>query len=105
VGSPAAITLDLAVRLEEHAATRGAVLPADQLLRYRDGRALTSRRDDQLWKRIGARLPWVAAQNVSIHWLRHTTLTWSNATSATASPGPTPGIPTTPARQPRPTSS
>jgi integrase len=70
------VTLDLAARLEEHAATRGAVRPTDQLLRYRDGRALTSRRYDHLWTRIGARLPWVAAQNVSTHWLRHTTLTW-----------------------------
>jgi hypothetical protein len=29
-----------------------------------------------MWKRIGPRLPWVAAQCVSTHWLRHTTLTW-----------------------------
>jgi integrase len=70
------ITLDPATRLVEHAAARGAVLPADQLLRFRNGRSLTSRRYDQLWKRIGERLPWVAAQNVSTHWLRHTTLTW-----------------------------
>jgi integrase len=46
------------------------------LLRYRDGRPLTSRRYDHLWKRVGGRLPWVAAQGVSTHWLRHTTLTW-----------------------------
>ena len=70
------ITVDLAARLAEHATARGAVLPTDQLLRYRNGRGLTSRRYDQMWKRIGQRLPWVAAQNVSTHWLRHTTLTW-----------------------------
>jgi integrase len=29
-----------------------------------------------MWKRIGQRLPWAAAQCVSTHWLRHTTLTW-----------------------------
>jgi integrase len=29
-----------------------------------------------VWKRIGQRLPWAAAQCVSTHWLRHTTLTW-----------------------------
>ncbi len=46
------------------------------LLLYRDGRPITSRRYDHLWKRIGARLPWVAAQQVSTHWIRHTTLTW-----------------------------
>jgi site-specific recombinase XerD len=65
------ISLDLAARLREHAAGRGAAL-----LRYRDGRPLTSRRYDHLWKRLGDRLPWVAAQAVSTHWLRHTTLTW-----------------------------
>lgn len=26
--------------------------------------------------RLGKHLPWVAAQQVSTHWLRHTTLTW-----------------------------
>ena len=52
------------------------MLPADSLLRYRNGRPLSSRRYDQGWKRLGQRLPWVAAQSVSTHWLRHTTLTW-----------------------------
>jgi site-specific recombinase XerD len=70
------ISLDLAAHLVDHADHRGAVTPADQLLRYRDGRPLTSRRYDHLWKRIGDRLPWVAAQGTSTHWLRHTTLTW-----------------------------
>ena len=70
------ISLELATALTEHARARGAVLHADQLLRYRDGRPLTSRRYDQLWHRIGQRLPWVAAQGISTHWLRHTTLTW-----------------------------
>lgn len=69
------ITLHLAQRLTEHADARGAVLPADPLLRYRDGRALTSRYD-HLWHRLGLQLPWVAAQGISTHWLRHTTLTW-----------------------------
>jgi integrase len=70
------ITLDLATHLDEHAHYRGAVLPTDGLLRYRDGRRLTSRRYDHLWNRIGEQLPWVAAQGISTHWLRHTTLTW-----------------------------
>ncbi|MEV7624082.1 site-specific integrase [Actinoplanes sp. NPDC089786] len=70
------ITLDLATHLIEHADLRGARSPDDALLRYRDGRPLTSRRYDHLWTRIGGRLPWVAAQGVSTHWLRHTTLTW-----------------------------
>jgi hypothetical protein len=70
------ITLDLATHLDEHARSRGAVAPTDALLRYRNGQAITSRRYDHLWKRIGEQLPWVAAQGVSTHWLRHTTLTW-----------------------------
>jgi len=70
------ISPSLAASLTEHAACRGALLPTDPLLRYRDGRALTSRRYDHLWKRLGDRLPWVAAQGISTHWLRHTTLTW-----------------------------
>jgi integrase len=70
------VTLDLATALAEHAHHRGAVLPADALLRYRNGSPLTSRRYDHLWHRLGQQLPWVAAQGVSTHWLRHTTLTW-----------------------------
>ncbi|MGY1938306.1 MULTISPECIES: tyrosine-type recombinase/integrase [Nocardia] len=46
------------------------------VLRYRNGRNLTSRRYDHLWNRLREHLPWVAAYNVSAHWLRHTTLTW-----------------------------
>ncbi|MEU2032727.1 tyrosine-type recombinase/integrase [Nocardia amamiensis] len=46
------------------------------VLRYRNGRRLTHRRYDNLWNRLGEHLPWVAAYNVSAHWLRHTTLTW-----------------------------
>jgi integrase len=66
----------LAASLAEHATYRGALLPTDTLLRYRGCRALTSRRYDHLWKRLGDQLPWVAAQGISTHWLRHTTLTW-----------------------------
>jgi integrase len=33
-------------------------------------------RSTLLWERLGTQLPWVAAQNISIHWIRHTTLTW-----------------------------
>jgi integrase len=70
------ISPTLAACLVDHAAARGAVLPTDPLLRYRDGRPVTSRRHDHLWHRLGQHLPWVAAQGVSTHWLRHTTLTW-----------------------------
>ncbi len=50
------------------------------LLRYGNGRPLTYRRYDHVWRRIGRHLPWVAAQQVSTHWLRHTTLTWVERT-------------------------
>ncbi|GAA2779037.1 tyrosine-type recombinase/integrase [Crossiella cryophila] len=61
--------------LVRHSEQRGA--PKDgQLLRYVTGRPITRRRYDYLWTRIGKHLPWAAAQQVSIHWLRHTTLTW-----------------------------
>lgn len=59
------ITPALTTCLVEHAAARGAVLPTDPILRYRDGRPLISRRYDHLWKRLGDRLPWVAAQGIS----------------------------------------
>jgi integrase/recombinase XerC len=58
-----------------HADTRRAN-PTKPLLRYRNGRPITARRYDYLWSRIGQQLPWAAAQQVSTHWLRHTTLTW-----------------------------
>ena len=62
--------------LAEHAAAAAPSCRTDRLLRYRDGHPLTSRRYDHLWKRLGQQLPWVAAQGISTHWLRHTTLTW-----------------------------
>jgi integrase/recombinase XerC len=40
------------------------------------GRRPTSRRYDHLWQRFSKHLPWVATQQISTHWLRHTTLSW-----------------------------
>jgi integrase len=63
--------------LLQHRQERGTGQSTDQqLLRYREGTALSTRRYDHLWERIGTRLPWVAIQGISTHWLRHTTLTW-----------------------------
>jgi integrase/recombinase XerC len=62
-------------RLTEHGRERHAP-PDGQLLRYADGRPITYRRYDHLWTRIGRHLPWVATQQISMHWIRHTTLTW-----------------------------
>jgi len=58
-----------------HAAERHSP-PDGQLLRYRNGRRITYRRYDHLWERLGRYLPWVRAQQISMHWIRHTTLTW-----------------------------
>ncbi|MGY3520846.1 tyrosine-type recombinase/integrase [Micromonospora sp. PTRAS2] len=66
----------LAGCLLQHIEERGAGEANAQLLRYRTGAPITSRRYDHLWQRLGRHLPWVGAQQVSTHWLRHTTLTW-----------------------------
>ena len=65
----------LMARLAEHGRERHAP-PGGQLLRYADGHPITSRRYDHLWTRLGRQLPWVRTQQVSSHWIRHTTLTW-----------------------------
>jgi integrase/recombinase XerC len=66
----------LMTHLLQHATDRRADR-SDQLLRYASGRPITRRRCyDHLWTRLGHELPWVAAQQISTHWLRHTTLTW-----------------------------
>ncbi|WP_416903534.1 tyrosine-type recombinase/integrase [Micromonospora echinospora] len=70
------ISPTLAGCLLQHAEERGVSEPNGQLLRYRTGAPITSRRYDHLWQRLGRHIPWVAAQQISTHWLRHTTLTW-----------------------------
>src|SRR6266704_6784399 len=60
----------LMARLIQHARDRHAP-QTGQLLRYRNGRPITSRRYDHLWQRIGQHLPWVAVQQISTHWIRH----------------------------------
>jgi integrase len=62
--------------LAEHAEERGTGDPRSLLFRYRNGRPITGRRYDHLFGRLGRHLPWVATQQVTAHWLRHTTLTW-----------------------------
>lgn len=60
--------------LQVHVEQRGG--SSGQLLRYRSGEPITNRRYDHLWHRLGQHVPWVATQQISTHWLRHTTLTW-----------------------------
>jgi hypothetical protein len=50
-------------RLADHGRERHAP-PDGQLLRYADGRPVTSRRYDHLWTRIGRHLPWVRTQQI-----------------------------------------
>ncbi len=67
------ISLNLAICLAEHAAARGAVLPSDGLLRFRHGRAVTSRRYATTTSLVPTRPAaalWVAVQGISTHWLR-----------------------------------
>ena len=59
-----------------HAETRGGLTSGRRVLRYANGRPISSPRYDYLWRRLGEHLPWVATQQVSMHWIRHTTLTW-----------------------------
>jgi hypothetical protein len=66
----------LMTHLLAHAESRGGLRSGERLLRYPDGTAITSRRYDHLWKRLGEHLPWVETQHVSTHWIRHTVLTW-----------------------------
>lgn len=65
----------LMTHLQHHVRERQAT-PDSRLLRKHNGAPITHRRYDYLWERIGRHLPWVAAQQISTHWLRHTTLTW-----------------------------
>lgn len=67
-------------RLIDHAADRGVVQHTDLFLRNRGTQPITRRRYDALWTRIGKYIPWVAAQQVTTHWLRYTTLTWVERT-------------------------
>jgi integrase len=60
--------------LLDHIHDRGAG-PDQPLLRYRNGDRVGRRGYDYIWARVGKILPWVLTQNVSAHWLRHTTLT------------------------------
>jgi integrase/recombinase XerC len=95
----------LMAHLQHHAEQRQA--PAHgQLLRYANGRPITSRRYDHLWVRIGHHLPWVTTQQITVPTGSGTPHSpGSNATSATPSPAPTPATPTAPTRAPPPPTS
>jgi integrase/recombinase XerC len=66
----------LMTHLLAHAQSRGGLDSGERILRYATGKPITSRRYDYLWDRLGEHLPWVKTQQVSMHWIRHTILTW-----------------------------
>ncbi|WP_416367436.1 tyrosine-type recombinase/integrase [Nocardia terpenica] len=66
----------LAHHLVQHIQRRGGTATTNRLLRYRNGRPIGRRRYDTLHQRLRAHLPWAAALQVTVHWLRHTTLTY-----------------------------
>jgi integrase len=67
----------LMLRLLEHVDRRGgARAVGHRVLRTRGGNAITDRRYDNLHTRFHRHLPWAEAKGVTVHWLRHTTLTF-----------------------------
>ncbi|WP_307834294.1 tyrosine-type recombinase/integrase [Paractinoplanes lichenicola] len=70
------ISPTLAEALVAHFDERSGGDPDEQILRYRNGHCVGRRRYDHLWRRVGTHLHWVTVQQISAHWLRHTTLTW-----------------------------
>ena len=68
------VSPDLVIRLDTLAQSR-ADDGGDNVFRYRDGSPLTGRRYDSLFKRVKDELPWARRLGVSMHWIRHTTLT------------------------------
>lgn len=69
------VSRELVARLLAHAADRGAASDTDSVLRYSSGRPLTRRRYNTVFELVQETLPWASRLGVSIHWLRHTTLT------------------------------
>ena len=59
-----------------HAESRGGLGNGQRLLRYANGRPITKKRYEHLWRRLGEHLAWVETLQVSMYWIRHTTLTW-----------------------------
>jgi integrase len=70
------VSLTLMTHLLAHAESRGGLDSGEHVLRYTTGKAITARRYDYLWDRLGENLPWVRTQQVSTQWIRHTIVTW-----------------------------
>jgi len=59
-----------------HGENRGGLGSGQRLLRYANGRPITMKRYEHLWRRLGEHLAWVETLQVSMYWIRHTILTW-----------------------------
>jgi integrase/recombinase XerC len=59
-----------------HGESRGGLGNGQRLLRYANGRPITKKRYDYLWRRLAEHLAWVDTLQVSMYWIRHTILTW-----------------------------
>jgi hypothetical protein len=59
-----------------HGESRGGLGNGQRLLRYANGRPITKKRYEYLWRRLGEHLPWADTLQVSMYWIRHTILTW-----------------------------
>lgn len=70
------ISPTLATGLAAHVATRGGPGAGPGLLRYVSGRRVGRGRYDYLHGRWHQHLPWAGTLGVTVHWLRHTTLTF-----------------------------
>src|SRR6266516_2011466 len=55
-----------------HGESRGGLGSGQRLLRYANGRPITKKRYDYLWRRLGEHLAWVETLQVSMYWIRHT---------------------------------
>jgi integrase/recombinase XerC len=59
-----------------HGESRGGLGNGQRLLRYANGRPITKKRYEYLWRRLGEHLAWIETLQVSMYWIRHTILTW-----------------------------
>src|SRR6185503_5468405 len=51
-----------------HGESRGGLGSGQRLLRYANGRPITKKRYDYLWRRLGEHLAWVETLQVSMYW-------------------------------------
>lgn len=69
----------LLAALRSHVAGRAP--NCSRVFHYLDGRCLTDRRFDTIFKRVDRVLPWAKSLGVSLHWIRYSTLTDVRVTS------------------------